>query len=77
MTSCGERSIRVFYRPSSAPNDTKEANNESTAGKSHTITSHKQLYAMPLSQSFRSSVKSITHSKASKKVQQNDFITIV
>ena len=69
ITKCGECSIRVFIRPSSAPNDSLEAKDVTSddAGKSHTIACHKQLRSMPLSQSFRSSIKS-THSKASKKV---------
>ena len=58
--------IRVFCRPSSAPNDSKEARVETSASKHHTIASHKQLRSMPLSQSFRSTKS--THSKASKKV---------
>lgn len=60
--------IRVFCRPSSAPNDSTEKS-ETPAGKSYTITSHKQLRSMPLSQSFRSTRS--THSKASKKVSNN------
>lgn len=58
--------IRVFCRPSSAPNDSKEARVETSASKHHTIASYKQLRSMPLSQSFRSTKS--THSKASKKV---------
>ena len=65
---CNEYSIRVFSRPSSAPNDTQESD---ISKRSHTIASHKQLHSMPLSQSFRGSTKS-THSKGSKKVQ-NDY----